>query len=75
MRAQPSKNGHPEKKKASTEEKLQSTTFPARPSQIARWKARAAQEQRSYGWWIRHRLEEADARDEELVARVAERES
>lgn len=56
-------------------EPLQSTSFAALPEEIARWKARAAQEQRSYGWWIRNRLLAADARDEESVARAAERES
>lgn len=47
--------------------------FGAYPAEIERWKKRAKQENRPLSNWIRKRLLEADARDEELAARVSER--
>lgn len=48
-------------------------SFGAYPDELARWKKRAREANRSFSAWIRVRLLEADARDEELAARVSER--
>jgi hypothetical protein len=44
----------------------------AYPDEIERWKAKAAADNRPLSVWIRMRLMECDARDEELAVRASE---
>jgi hypothetical protein len=69
-------NGTPVKRAAAVqdppERKQKQFSIGAYEDEIERWKVKAAADHRPVSVWIRLRLLEADARDEELAARLSE---